>query len=151
MKRWNMSEETILQVKDLAISFETFEGKVKAVRGVNFELKRGETLAIVGESGSGKSVSTKAINGLLPKKNTIIESGEILFEGRVLLKISEAEMQEIRGKDIAMIFQDPMISLNPTFAVVKQIAYTMIKHLGYSVKEAIERATECMRIVVINT
>src|SRR5690625_3739553 len=94
--RWNMTDETILEVKDLAISFKTFEGKVKAVRGVNFDLKRGETLAIVGESGSGKSVSTKAINGLLPKKNTVIESGEILFDGKDLLKISEAEMQEDR-------------------------------------------------------
>ena len=144
-----MSEETILQVKDLAISFETFEGKVKAVRGVNFDLKRGETLAIVGESGSGKSVSTKAINGLLPKKNTIIESGEILFDGKDLLKISEAEMQEIRGKDIAMIFQDPMTSLNPTLAVGKQIAEPMIKHLGYSEEEAIDRAIEWMRLVGI--
>ena len=144
-----MPEKTILQVKDLAISFKTFDGKVKAVRGVNFDLKRGETLAIVGESGSGKSVSTKAINGLLPKKNTIIESGEILFDGKDLLKISEAEMQEVRGKDIAMIFQDPMTSLNPTLAVGKQIAEPMVKHLGYSKEEATERAIEWMKRVGI--
>lgn len=147
--RWNMTDETILEVKDLAISFKTFEGKVKAVRGVNFDLKRGETLAIVGESGSGKSVSTKAINGLLPKKNTIIESGEILFDGKNLLEIPENEMEDIRGKDIAMIFQDPMTSLNPTLSVGKQIAEPMIKHLGYSKEEALDRAIEWMRLVGI--
>lgn len=144
-----MSEETILQVKNLAISFKTFEGKVKAVRGVNFDLKRGETLAIVGESGSGKSVSTKAINGLLPKKNTNIDHGEILFNGKDLLKFSESEMQKVRGKDIAMIFQDPMTSLNPTLSVGKQIAEPMIRHLGYSNEKAIERAIEWMQLVGI--
>lgn len=144
-----MTEDVILQVKDLAISFQTFEGKVKAVRGVSFDLKRGETLAIVGESGSGKSVSTKAINGLLPKKNTIIESGEILFNGKDLLKTSEADMQEIRGRDIAMIFQDPMTSLNPTLTVGRQIAEPMIKHLGYDKEEALKRAIEWMDLVGI--
>lgn len=144
-----MSNETILEVKDLAISFKTFDGKVRAVRGVNFDLKRGETLAIVGESGSGKSVSTKAINGLLPKKNVIIESGEILFDGKDLLTLPEAEMEKIRGKEIAMIFQDPMTSLNPTLMVGKQIAEPMIKHLGHSKEEAIEKAIEWMRLVGI--
>jgi oligopeptide transport system ATP-binding protein len=144
-----MSKETILEVKNLAISFKTFDGKVKAVRGVNFDLKRGETLAIVGESGSGKSVSTKAINGLLPKKNTVIESGEILFNGKDLLKISEAEMEKIRGKDISMIFQDPMTSLNPTLSVGKQIAEPMMKHLDYTKEKALERAIEWMRLVGI--
>ena len=144
-----MLKETILEVKNLAISFKTFDGKVKAVRGVNFDLKRGETLAIVGESGSGKSVSTKAINGLLPKKNTVIESGEILFNGKALFKITEAEMEEIRGKDISMIFQDPMTSLNPTLTVGKQIAEPMIKHLDYTKEEARERAIEWMRLVGI--
>ncbi len=149
MKRWIMFNETILEVKDLAISFKTFEGKVKAVRGVNFDLKRGETLAIVGESGSGKSVSTKAINGLLPKKNSIIESGQILFNGEDLLEKSEEEMQKIRGKDIAMIFQDPMTSLNPTLTVGRQIAEPMIKHLGFSKKEGLLKAIDWMRLVGI--
>lgn len=144
-----MMDEIILEVRDLVISFNTFEGKVKAVRGVNFDLKRGETLAIVGESGSGKSVSTKAINGLLPEKNSIIENGEILFKGENLLKKTESEMQKIRGRDIAMIFQDPMTSLNPTLTVGRQIAEPMIKHLGYSKKEGLIKAIDWMRLVGI--
>ena len=103
-----MDNTNVLEIRGIWLFlFKTFEGKVQAVRGVNFELKKGETLAIVGESGSGKSVSTKAVNRLLPKKNSIIESGHILFEGKDLLTISDKEMQEIRGNDIAMIFQDP--------------------------------------------
>lgn len=144
-----MEDTAILEVKDLAISFQTFEGVVKAVRGVDFSLKKGETLAIVGESGSGKSVSTKAINRLLPKKNTLIESGEILFEGRDLLTISEKEMQKVRGNDIAMIFQDPMTSLNPTMQVGKQIAEPVIKHKNVSKEEAKKRALELMDLVGI--
>ncbi|MCC5894438.1 MAG: ABC transporter ATP-binding protein [Alkalibacterium sp.] len=144
-----MDDTTILEVNDLAISFQTFEGVVKAVRGVNFSLKKGETLAIVGESGSGKSVSTKAINRLLPKKNTLIESGEILFEGRDLLNISEKDMQKVRGNDIAMIFQDPMTSLNPTMQVGKQIAEPVMKHKGVSKEKAKERALELMDLVGI--
>lgn len=144
-----MENKAVLEVKDLAISFRTFEGKVQAVRGVNFSLNKGETLAIVGESGSGKSVSTKAINQLLPKKNTLIERGEILFEGRDLLKISEKEMQAVRGNDIAMIFQDPMTSLNPTMQVGKQIAEPIIAHKGVSKEEAKEKALELMDLVGI--
>lgn len=144
-----MDNTNVLEIKDLAISFKTFEGKVQAVRGVNFELKKGETLAIVGESGSGKSVSTKAVNRLLPKKNSIIESGQILFEGKDLLTISDKEMQEIRGNDIAMIFQDPMTSLNPTMQVGRQIAEPMIKHQHLSNEQAREKAIELMRLVGI--
>ncbi|MEG0359960.1 MAG: ATP-binding cassette domain-containing protein, partial [Anaerorhabdus sp.] len=105
--------DILLTVNDLQISFETHAGKVKAVRGVTFDLKKGETLAIVGESGSGKSVSTKALMGIL-SKNGNIDNGEILFENKDLTKLSKSEMQKIRGRDIAMIFQDPMTSLNPT-------------------------------------
>lgn len=144
-----MEDKTILEVKDLAISFQTFEGVVKAVRGVDFTLKKGETLAIVGESGSGKSVSTKAINRLLPKKNTMIESGEILFEGTDLLKLSEKEMQKVRGNDIAMIFQDPMTSLNPTMQVGKQIAEPIVTHKGVSKEEAKKQALDLMDLVGI--
>lgn len=144
-----MDNNNVLEVKDLAISFKTFEGEVQAVRGVNFELKKGETLAIVGESGSGKSVSTKAINRLLPKKNTMIKSGEILFEGKDLLKISDKEMQDVRGNDIAMIFQDPMTSLNPTMKVGRQIAEPMITHQGLSKEEARKKAIELMKLVGI--
>lgn len=145
-----MENNTILDVKNLAISFKTFEGVVQAVRGVEFSLKKGETLAIVGESGSGKSVSTKAINRLLPKKNTMVESGEILFEGKDILQCSEKEMQKIRGNDIAMIFQDPMTSLNPTMMVGKQIAEPVRTHKGCSKEEAKERALELMELVGIH-
>ncbi len=114
-----------LHVKDLTISFKTREGKVQAVRNINFDLQRGETLAIVGESGSGKSVTSKAILGILAG-NSIVESGEILYDGKDLLKISEDEFHEIRGDKIAMIFQDPMSSLNPITKVGKQLTEAML-------------------------
>ena len=145
-----MEDTTVLEVKDLAISFQTFEGDVRAVRGVDFTLKKGETLAIVGESGSGKSVSTKAINRLLPEKNTLIERGEILFEGQDILKVSEKDMQGIRGNDIAMIFQDPMTSLNPTMTVGKQIAEPIIAHKNISKEKAKRKALELMQLVGIH-
>lgn len=144
-----MVKEKILDVNNLHISFKTFEGKLHAVRGVNFHLRAGETLAIVGESGSGKSVSTKAINRLLPEQNTMIEAGEIIFDGENLLQVSEERMEEIRGDEIAMIFQDPMTSLNPTMKVGRQIAEPMIKHLGYNSEEAEKRAIDLMRKVGI--
>ena len=128
--------ENILEVKDLNISFHTFSGEVQAIRGVNFELKKGETLAIVGESGSGKSVTTKTIMRLLPPGNSEIKSGEILFDGKDLAKLSEKEMQKIRGKEISMIFQDPMTSLNPTIKVGKQIMEPILKHQKVSKEEA---------------
>lgn len=144
-----MTKQIVLDVNNLAVSFRTFEGEVKAVRGVSFQLKKGETLAIVGESGSGKSVSTKAINRLLPVRNTLIESGEILFEGKDLLHLSEKDMQRVRGNDIAMIFQDPMTSLNPTMQVGKQIAEPLIAHIGLSKEKAKARAIELMDLVGI--
>lgn len=140
--------ETLLSVNNLAISFETHAGKVKAVRGVTFDLKKGETLAIVGESGSGKSVSTKALMGILAK-NGIIESGEILFDNKDLTKLSKAQIQEIRGKDIAMIFQDPMTSLNPTMTIGKQISEGIIKHQGLSKADAKAKAIELIELVGI--
>ena len=142
-------KETILSVKNLTISFRTLDGKVSAVQGVTFDLKKGETLAIVGESGSGKSVSMKAINRVLPKSNTIYEQGEIIYEGRNLLEISEVEMEKIRGKKIAMIFQDPMTSLNPTMTVRMQIAESIIKHQKLSKSEAMKEAVNLMTLVGI--
>lgn len=115
----------ILQVKDLRISFRTVNGTVKAVRDISFDLERGETLAIVGESGSGKSVTSKAILGILAG-NSIIESGEILYDGKDLLKISEDDMHEIRGDKISMIFQDPLSSLDPIVKVGKQLTEAML-------------------------
>lgn len=137
----------ILEVKNLEISFQTYAGEVHAVRGVNFDLYEGETLAIVGESGSGKSVSTQAVMGLLGKKNTLIKGGEILYYGQDLLKLSEDEMQRVRGKEIATIFQDPMTSLNPTMTVGKQIAESIIQHQGVSLDEALEQAEEMLGMV----
>ncbi|MGV2940826.1 ABC transporter ATP-binding protein [Mesobacillus sp. LC4] len=141
--------ENILEVKDLNISFHTFAGEVKAIRGVNFELKKGETLAIVGESGSGKSVTTKAIMKLLPPGNSEIKQGEILFEGKDLAKLSDKQMQKIRGQDISMIFQDPMTSLNPTMTVGKQIMEPLIKHQNMSRSSASERAVQLLKLVGI--
>ncbi|PLT33874.1 ABC transporter ATP-binding protein [Bacillus sp. V5-8f] len=141
--------ENILEVKDLNISFHTFAGEVKAIRGVDFELKKGETLAIVGESGSGKSVTTKSIMRLLPPSNSEIKNGQILFEGKDLAKLSDREMQKIRGKDISMIFQDPMTSLNPTIKIGKQIMEPIIKHQNVSKAAAKERALELLHLVRI--
>lgn len=140
--------DILLTVNDLQISFETHAGKVKAVRGVTFDLKKGETLAIVGESGSGKSVSTKALMGIL-SKNGNIDNGEILFENKDLTKLSKSEMQKIRGRDIAMIFQDPMTSLNPTMTIGKQISEGIIEHQGLSREEAKEKAIELIDLVGI--
>lgn len=114
-----------LHVENLTISFHTVDGKVQAVRGINFDLQKGETLAIVGESGSGKSVTSKAILGILAG-NAIIEDGEIIYDGKDLLKISEEEFHKIRGDKIAMIFQDPMSSLNPIVKIGRQLTEAMI-------------------------
>ena len=117
--------DKILDVKNLSVSFRTSGGTVKAVRNISFELERGKTLAIVGESGSGKSVTSKAILGILAG-NSIIESGEILYDGKDLLKISEEEMCDIRGNRISMIFQDPLSSLNPIVKIGRQITEAML-------------------------
>ena len=118
------SDEVAISVRNLVISFKTDNGKVQAVRGVSFDLVRGETLCIVGESGSGKSVTSKAIMGIL-SPNAIIEGGEILYEGEDLLKVSEEEFHRIRGHKIGMIFQDPLSYLNPIVKIGKQIIETM--------------------------
>ena len=116
--------ENILEVKNLKISFRTSGGTVKAVRDISFNLEKGKTLAIVGESGSGKSVTSKAILGILAG-NSIVEGGEIIYDGKDLLKITEEEMCEIRGDEISMIFQDPLSSLNPIVKIGKQITEAM--------------------------
>jgi oligopeptide transport system ATP-binding protein len=141
--------ENILEVKDLEISFGTYAGEVQAVRGVTFDLRRGETLAIVGESGSGKSVTAKSIMRLLPEANSIIKGGEAVFEGQNLLTLSEKRMQGIRGSKIAMVFQDPMTSLDPTMRVGRQITESLKKHLGMSGQRAKERSLELLEMVGI--
>jgi oligopeptide transport system ATP-binding protein len=144
-----MSGERILEVKNLNVSFKTYAGIVQAVRGVNFHLDKGETLAIVGESGCGKTVTSKAIMGLLPSSQTIIEkdNSEINFDGENLLQFSEAEMVKIRGRQISMIFQDPMTSLNPTMKIGNQIAESIIIHENVSAKEAKDRALKMLELV----
>ena len=117
--------DKILQVKDLKISFRTSGGILKAVRNISFDLERGKTLAIVGESGSGKSVTSKAVLGILAG-NSIVEGGEIIYDGKDLLKITEEEMCTIRGNRISMIFQDPLSSLNPIVKIGRQITEAML-------------------------
>lgn len=117
--------EPILSVKDLSVSFNAFAGKVHAVRDVNFDLYKGETLAIVGESGSGKSVTTKAILGILAK-NGHIDSGTIMYQGQDMAKYKEADFYKIRGKRISLVFQDPLSALNPIMKIGKQITEALI-------------------------
>ena len=142
-------KRNILKVDNLHVSFKTQTGKITAVRGVNFELNKGETLAIVGESGSGKSVTAKSIMRLLPKNNTEITKGDILYEDRSLLNISLKDMTEIRGSEISMVFQDPMTSLNPTMKVGKQIMEGLQKHQNLSKAQARARALEMLKLVGI--
>lgn len=137
--------EPILSVKNLQISFKTFAGEVQAIRGVSFDLHKGETLAIVGESGSGKTVTTRSIMGLL-SKNAIIKSGEVIFNGDNLLQYKERQMRDIRGTQIAMIFQDPMTSLNPTLTIGQQIMEILTKQRGMSKSEAIEETIELLTL-----
>lgn len=141
--------ETILEVKDLHISFKTYAGTVQAIRGVDFTLKKGETLAIVGESGSGKSVTSRAIMKLLPEGISTISKGEILFNGQDLVSLSERKMQNIRGSEISMIFQDPMTALNPTMKVGLQVVESVRKHRKIAQKEAKKIALELFELVGI--
>ena len=145
-----MNGQSILEVRDLRVSFSTYAGEVQAVRDVSFDLRRGETLAIVGESGSGKSVTAKSIMRLLPEANTLIKGGEILFEEQDILKLSEQQMQKIRGSRIAMVFQDPMTSLDPTMKIERQITESLKIHLGLSGQRARERAVELLTLVGIS-
>ena len=139
----------LLEVNNLKINFKTYAGVVQAVRGVNFELYEGETLAIVGESGSGKSVTSNSIMKLIPQPPGIYAEGEILFEGRDLIPLTEKEMAKVRGNDIAMIFQDPMTALNPTMRVGYQITEVILKHKKVSKEQAKKRAIELLRQVGI--
>ena len=141
--------EKILEVKNLKISFRTSGGSVKAVRDISFDLEKGKTLAIVGESGSGKSVTSKAILGILAG-NAIIEGGEILYDGKELLKISEEDMCNIRGDAISMIFQDPLSSLNPIVKIGRQITEAMLLKNKTSRKEAKAAFNKTMELLRAN-
>ncbi|MDC7242810.1 MAG: ATP-binding cassette domain-containing protein, partial [Sphaerochaetaceae bacterium] len=128
-----MEKERVLKVEDLTVSFKTNQGMVRAVRGIDFELYKGETLAIVGESGSGKSVSSRTIMGILAG-NGVIDKGRIMYNGQDLTKVDEEHYHEIRGNKIGMIFQDPMSSLNPIMRIGKQITEGMLLN-GNHLKE----------------
>lgn len=134
-----------LIVENLTVSFRTVTGKVKAVRNISFDLNQGETLAIVGESGSGKSVTARAIMGILAG-NAIVEDGKIIYDGEDLLKITEDQYHEIRGKKIGMIYQDPMSSLNPIMRIGKQITEGLLLN-GHHLKNKIEKLYNKERIV----
>ena len=140
--------ETILSIENLRIHFETFAGEVQAIRGVNLKLQKGETLALVGESGSGKSVTAKSVMKLL-SNNAVVKEGSITFKGENILDKGERDMQSIRGKEIAMVFQDPMTSLDPTMKIGKQITEVIIKHEKASKEEANKRAEELLELVGI--
>ena len=141
--------ETILEIKDLCVEFQTVEGTVHAVDHLNYTLHKGEKLGIVGESGSGKSVSSLGMMQLIPNPPGRITGGEILYHGKDLVKASEKEMQKIRGNEISMIFQEPMTSLNPIIKCGKQIAESLRLHRGMKKKEAMEEAVRMMRAVGI--
>jgi oligopeptide transport system ATP-binding protein len=145
------TNNNLLEVKDLKVSFRTYAGEVQAVRGVSFALKKGEVLAIVGESGCGKSVTAQTLMRLIPSPPSYIKSGSIMFDGRVdITKLSNRQMEKIRGSEIGMIFQDPMTSLNPTMKIGDQITESLIKHQGLKKKEAVQRAVEILKLVGIN-
>lgn len=141
--------ETILEIKDLCVEFQTTEGIVKAVDHLSYTLHKGEKLGIVGESGSGKSVSSLGMMQLIPNPPGKITGGEILYKGQDLVKASEKEMQKIRGNEISMIFQEPMTSLNPIIKCGKQIAESLKLHRGMKKKEALEEAIRMMQAVGI--
>ena len=139
----------LLEVDDLKMYFHTQDGVVKAVNGVSYTLDRGETLGVVGESGSGKSVTSLAIMGLIDMPPGRIEGGDIRYHGESLLKMSDEQMGHIRGNGIAMIFQDPMTSLNPVYTIGRQLGEGLRLHRGYSRKRALERSIELLRMVGI--
>jgi peptide/nickel transport system ATP-binding protein len=139
----------ILEVRDLHTQFDTLDGVVRAVDGVSFELKRGETLGIVGESGCGKSVTALSILRLIPTETGRIASGSIRFEGEELTALSEEAMKRLRGHRISMIFQEPMTSLNPVLTVGTQIAENVVRHLGVPWRAARDRACEMLDLVRI--
>ncbi|MFP7733570.1 ABC transporter ATP-binding protein [Priestia aryabhattai] len=141
--------EKMIQIKNLHVQFSTYGGQVQAVRGVSFDLHKGETLAIVRESGCGKSVTSQSIMRLIPTPPGRIISGSILFKGQDLTKLSEKKMRDIRGADISMIFQDPMTALNPTLRVGEQIAENIMQHENISKEKAKKKALEILELVGI--
>ena len=142
-------EDTLLTIEDRHVEFTVGESTVHAVNGLSLELKKGETLAIVGESGSGKSVSMLSVLNLIPQPPGKISKGRVMYQGRDILSLSSRELRKIRGKEISMIFQDPMTSLNPTMTIGRQITEMLELHLGMTSRESRKRAIELLDMVGI--
>jgi ABC-type dipeptide/oligopeptide/nickel transport system ATPase component len=141
--------DTMLEIENLHTQFFTDEGLVRAVDGVSYTVRRGETLGVVGESGCGKSVTALSVLRLIPHPPGKIVDGAIRFEGTNLLELTELQMQDIRGNDISMIFQEPMTSLNPVMTAGQQISETIVLHQGLSKRDARDKAVEMLRLVHI--
>jgi oligopeptide/dipeptide ABC transporter, ATP-binding protein, C-terminal domain len=139
--------QSLLSVEELAVSFDTFQGEVQAVRGVSWRLSRGETVAIVGESGCGKTVSIQTVMGALPKGQSRIKGGRVIFDGESLLEKSSGEMRSYQGDRMSVIFQDPFTYLNPTMTVGDQIAENYRQHRGGSRREAEEKVREILALI----
>lgn len=140
----------LLDVKNLVVNLKVPNGEVKAIRDISFKVNKGETLAIVGESGCGKSILCKSILGILPK-NGYIENGTVTFKGKDISKLTDRELEKIRGNNISMVFQDPMTALNPTFSVGKQIMESILLHEKITKSEARKKAIELMKTVGIDS
>lgn len=146
-----MSEtQPLLRVEDLQVSFKTDDSIVRAVRGVSFDVRPGETVGLVGESGSGKSVTNLAMMGLVPKPPGRIDGGRVIYDGRDLLQLGDRQLEKIRGRRIAMIFQDPMTALNPLMTVGQQLTEMTRLHLGFGRREANRQAAEMLELVGIS-
>ncbi|MCR2821148.1 ABC transporter ATP-binding protein [Lederbergia panacisoli] len=141
--------ERLLEINDLHVSFKMYKGEIQAVRGVSFHLEAGETLAIVGESGSGKSVTAQAIMGMIPKPHGRIKKGNINFKDKEITTLSKKQLRQLRGKEIGMVFQDPMTSLNPTMKIGHQIDEVFIKKQKATKKEAKAKTIELLKSVGI--
>ena len=144
-----MANEKLLEIKNLTVHYQSYDATVHAVENLNLSLGNGETLGLVGETGAGKTTTVKSIMRILPTPPARVVSGEIFFDGQDLLKVSEKEMRKIRGKEIAMIFQDPMTSLNPVMTVADQIAEVIRLHDGGSRAEAHKKACDMLELVGI--
>jgi oligopeptide/dipeptide ABC transporter ATP-binding protein len=144
-----MSDAPLLEIEDLRVSFDTDAGRVTAVDGVSFSVPRGKVVGLVGESGCGKSVTSMSVMRLLPQPSGVITGGRILFEGRDLTQATEQEMWKLRGQRMGMIFQEPMTSLNPVHRVGRQVAEVFRLHLGLNERDALDKAIEALRRVMI--
>src|ERR1700712_2341831 len=142
--------EPLLELKNLSVAFDTNRGRIRPVRDVSYSIYPGQTLAVVGESGCGKSVTALSILRLIPSPPGKVLGGQVVFEGRDLLPLSEREMRSVRGRDIAMIFQEPMTSLNPVYTIGDQIAEAVTLHQRVNRREAYAIAEQAMRDVGIS-